>query len=415
MKVLVISAYPTGGTYSHKLTGAAGYTKNILTSVKKANPNIDFEVLAEIENGRQRYAQAGIQINRVWKYGSWMTFALLVWLVVTKYASYKKILFAFEWTMFSKSKLSMTLIPLLILIFRLFGKKVYFISHAVLLDAKLIAGQLDIKESSLKSMVATAFMRIFYFSIVMISHKVIVFEEGLKCKLIKLFSKSKKIVTIPHGVSFIPTRVTKSDARKRLNIKKSEFVILNFGFLSWYKGSDRMVKWIEKYNSLHKNKVKLIIAGGANMRNMSDLVYAKYISDVQEMIKKQNGDVQMTGFIPEHKIAEYFLASDLVVLPHRVFLSSSGPLSFTFGYKKPVLFSNALSEYFRTQDMNNTKEVIGLRDRDLVFKSYEQLEELIERFQDDRNFKNKLTKFSSLMNDRRSWIKIGEQYERLFI
>ena len=100
------------------------------------------------------------------------------------------------------------------------------------------------------------------------------FDKILKVRLKALFKTSeKKITIIPHGVEKFEEKITRKKQGKFLG-KENEFVILYFGFIAWYKGTDLL---LDIYKPQRK---KLIIAGGANPNHFDKNHYLKYLKSV---------------------------------------------------------------------------------------------------------------------------------------
>jgi dolichol-phosphate mannosyltransferase len=66
-----------------------------------------------------------------------------------------------------------------------------------------------------------------------------------------------------------------------------------------------------------------------------------------------NGEVIFTGYVKEEKVALFFSACDVVVIPYSISLSSSGPLALALRYKKNVIVPNdpAFLEHITLRDM----------------------------------------------------------------
>jgi glycosyltransferase involved in cell wall biosynthesis len=56
-------------------------------------------------------------------------------------------------------------------------------------------------------------------------------------------------------------------------------------------------------------------------------------------------NVKFLGFVPEERVSEIFAACDVVVLPYRVVMAASGPMSHALGHRKPVLLSNEFADF----------------------------------------------------------------------
>ena len=65
---------------------------------------------------------------------------------------------------------------------------------------------------------------------------------------------------------------------------------------------------------------------------------------------------------------DYFAACTAMIFPYKIFMSSSGPLSFAFAYGKPILMSPPLAAYARTPDFRRCLRQQGLRVDDLLYQ-----------------------------------------------
>ncbi|PIQ70431.1 hypothetical protein COS55_01235 [Candidatus Shapirobacteria bacterium CG03_land_8_20_14_0_80_40_19] len=403
-KILVISTFPPKGTlYNHSSSAVAGYTKNTLVWANEPDKNFSFTVLADILDSEEEYEDNDIKVKRIWKRNSFSLFSS-IYNEIVQNKDIRKIFFAFEWAMFGSKKYLMGFLPILLLLLRLQGKKIYFVSHGVLLNAGLVSIQMGVRENSLKAKIWSLGLKILYFFIILLSDKVVVFEEYLRQELLKLIPNSSKILTINHGVE---TKTDSSLSKK----KTDEFAVQSFGFLIWYKGSDWLVEEMANYFKNNPNsKIRLTMVGGAT-KTYTDLNYKNYIDKIYDTAEKSDGKVQITGFIKEKEIADYFQKADLFILPYRVLVSASGPLSLAFTYRKPFLISENLKGYCLSNDFSQSLTQTGLSIKDLVFSmSGNGLPNKIENLIKDNNMLEKIQRFSELMYEKRKWPVIGKKY-----
>ena len=415
--LLVITSYPPKSEVHGKgVVGIASYAKNTLTSLFKQDKNLKISVLAEKlkRDGLHEYNDDGISVARVWKRGSFLTFPILLKETLKRKNNSQKILIEFELSMFG-GIFTLLPFPFFLFILKILGKKTHIVLHQVVMNMDEIGPHLNIAQKSLKASLYSYGMRFFYKLLILLSHEIIVFEEKLKDDLQKI-GKNSKIAVIPHGVEVNQSTLSQSKARKELNIPESSFVIVVFGFLAWYKGSDFIVQTIadlKKSESKLKN-IHLIMAGGPNPNHMSKDFYVEYIQSI-EKTAKENG-ITITGFVEETKINQYYQASDLIVLPYRIFMSSSGPLSLAFTYNKPVIFSESIRPYFKSVDINDALNQLRITEDDLIFKlTPESLSSLLKSVTEHKEVLDKLTHFSTLIGKKRSWNMITKlYYEKLF-
>lgn len=415
-KILAISPYPTkGNTYNHPHSAVASYAKNTLISFLNHSPNTEISVLADkFRNSQSSYQEDHITVIRVWKRNQPLIFFTLI-KEINKYKYFKKILFEFEWAMFGYKKWLMLFVPFFIFILNLRGKKVFFVSHGLLLDVNTVAQQLNLKPQSIITKFLSWGLKLWYQSICILSHRIIVFEEYLRQQLLTVSSHPDKIITIPHGVDTSINQITPKQARGKLHITDNKFIIMVFGFLIWYKGSDWIVDAMHKYfKNHHDSQIELWMVGGPSRNYQSDPTYQKFINKIKQQAADSNNKIKITGFIDEQDIGLYFQACDLVILPYRAMLSSSGPLSLAFSYQKPVMLSEKLKGYLQTEDIQNSLKKHNIHPKHLYFSlNKTEFISTIKKQYQDKKLLSSLNAFSSEMKQNRIWTKIGKQYDNI--
>jgi len=389
-KIVVITSYPERGSiHGQKTVGLASYTKNTLLAIKNLDKSLQIVVLAEILKKPEEYQEKGILIKRIWRKGKIIDIFKILWQV--RESKTNVILVPFEAYMFGSLP---KIVPFLALffLFKLSGKKIYFILHQIIEDFE------KFEENKFKAKLLNLTKNVFYRLLLLISAKAIVFEEKFK----RILGDNEKIVTIPHAVEK-QKLMNKRLARKKLGLSQKNFYVLYFGFLSPYKGADFLVKAWKNVRG-----AKLILAGGGNPNHMADKKYARFVKNLISEAKKMG--VLTPGFVAEEEIPIYFSAADLFILPYKVFISSSGPLSFAFGYDKPTLLSQPLKGYSESKDMKQALNEAHLEVNDLLFTlSKKDLAKKIFWARKNENRK-RLAQFSRLMKEKRDWSKISKKY-----
>ncbi|PIP32210.1 hypothetical protein COX23_06010, partial [Candidatus Gottesmanbacteria bacterium CG23_combo_of_CG06-09_8_20_14_all_37_19] len=212
---------------------------------------------------------------------------------------------------------------------------------------------------TLKGFVYNVIFHLFYFFLGLLAKQIIVLEEVLKNKLSRLTSENK-IITISHGVDDKLQSISKDIARKRLGIGKREYAVLFFGFINWFKGADCFVDSYKTTGKFLGRKARFILAGGKSPTMKDKPFYQKFYKEVTDNIKTSKR-IEMTGYVPQNKIASYFSACDLVVLPYRHLMTASGVLSLVFSYRKPFIVSENLGEMFQSPDLSEAMKYAGLK------------------------------------------------------
>lgn len=415
-KLLVIASYPPyGKTHDKNVVGIASYTKNTLVSLRSQGKKreLAITVLAEkLPDAPLEYKEDGILVKRIWQRNSLLASPLLLWEILSNHKTTENILIEFEHAMFGEM-FYLAPLPLFILLLKIFGKKIIFVSHQVIADISEIAPHINLAPGSLRTDIFNALIKLFYMFILRLSSKVIVFDEALKERLLRL-GDPNKISVIPHGVEQFQNLPTKKEARKQLEIAQNRFVVLSFGYLAWYKGTDWLV---ETFGALKHQKIKtrisLVLAGGPNPNHLNKTHYQKYIANIQKAC--QNKNIFLTGFVPEEQIPLYFQACNLVILPYRTLISSSGPLSLAFSFQKPFLISDRLSKIFETQDLKEALKKAGLSEDKLTFTLNGEVIRKIREIMQNSSLQKKIKKITKTLSQVRSWVRIGSlYYDELF-
>ncbi|MDP2649270.1 MAG: glycosyltransferase, partial [bacterium] len=287
--------------------------------------------------------------------------------------------------------------PFLLLGLRIIGKRVILELHQVILDINCLSGHTNLRKNGFLSAFFNFALKIFFTAISLLANRIIVLEEELKNRLSR-FVNASKITTLFIAISEKES-ISKEEARKTLDLNPKDFIILNFGFINWYKGTDWIIKAVKD------QKVNLIVAGGQSPtlkeKTHYQNFYQKIISTSETM-----SNVQVTGFVKDEDIPAYFVACDLVVLPYRAMMSSSGPLSLALSYQKPFILSSCLSGYFASADFRKSARLVDLAKEDLFFDlNYHTFKNKLKSLKI-----TKLAKFSSNLAKMRSEKKLSRIY-----
>lgn len=406
-RLIVVSSYPPEGSIHHpSVVGVATYTKNtVLSLVNNFTPasRPEITVLAEeLPETKREYQENGITVKRVWKRKSLMSF----WHIFRSLQELpsSQILLELELAMFG-GIINLLPLPFLLLYLKLSNRKVTIIAHQIITSAADVHGQLNLPQKGLKTTIVTFMLQLFYRVILLFSTQIIVFDEFLKNTLSN-YGSPKKIAVIPHGVEHFDSLSTSKKARQKLGLPEHGSIILYFGFLAWYKGTDLL---LEMYSKLPRNnRPLLIIAGGPNPNHKDKIFYQDYIKKLQK--KALDEDVTITGFVPEDLITDYFLACDVCVLPYRAFMSSSGPLSFAFATQKLFLLSDKLKPIFQTEDIAIIMKNIGISEEDLTFSTYQEFHNKVNQLLGDEELQKKVKELNKQIANARAWNVIGKKY-----
>jgi len=397
--LLVISEYPPRNTrYGFGAGGMASFTKNTLLSL-----TADFKITVlgnTTVDCEESYLEDGLRVTRCWNRSKLSLYPEVLKQVFT--GNYDAVLLEFEFAAYGDFFIT-AFLPLLILILRLSGKRVVVALHQVVVNLATLSGHLNFKEGSLKNFIFNSFLKLYYLLLVNFASQVVVFEELLRRRLLR-YAPASKIRVITHGVDLGLTGGSRSQARKEWGVGDDDFVIISFGYITWYKGTDWAIKNTPR-------DVKLIIAGGESVTQNTKPHYQKYFRQVQRLAQKHKKNVILTGFVPEHKIADFFAGADVVILPYRTMMSASGPLSTAFSMGKPVIFSKVLAPVLWNEDAREALAACNLRERDLVFSFWGgSLSSRLAVLRSDPAKLKRLAAFSKMMGELRAWDKTSKRY-----
>jgi glycosyltransferase involved in cell wall biosynthesis len=164
--------------------------------------------------------------------------------------------------------------------------------------------------------------------------KVFVFSESEKNTLQKHYKlKKKRISVIPPPLKIIhDDNSSKITSRHVLNLPEKDIIILFFGTLRKNKGPDILLKSLVKVN----HKCTLVFAGKEDFINKSE------INEYKKQIKEVN-IVNRVGWVPTEYVKDYFLASDVVIIPYRRSfgaMRTSGVFRQACGAHRPLIVPN---------------------------------------------------------------------------
>jgi len=406
--LLVVSLYPKKGeTYSSGTTGVASYTKNLVTAM-----NRKVVVLADTQSKQtSSYQEKNTLVLRCFQPNTFtMWLSLLKQLLLFKQA--KTVLVQFDFSMYGSMIISALLLPFLALL-NILGFKVSVVSHHVVTDVKTLKGHLGIGNSwfdSIKSWLFNVAFRTFYFVLSLVTHAIIVLEDTLKSN-IKNYTNNAKVVAIPHAVDTSLTPISKKEARKKLHISEKENVVIFFGFVNWFKGADLFASMYQSVDMLDGKPARFILAGGESVTLKEKAYYQHYYQDILTTIDNSHR-VEITGYVPQNKIAQYFAAADLIVFPYRTFMCASGVLSLAFSYQKPFIVSEALTSMLEESDFKVAFKASKLKANQITFRLTTHSAVAVTEKVLNNGLKKKLTNVGSLMRQFRSFENNATLYEQ---
>lgn len=405
--LLVISGYPKRReTYSKGVCAVSSFAKNTLINLQKENLDRKIVVLTMETGKKETYEEDGMLIIRCFKRNSPLSYLSLLSNILN-FNKAKDVLVEFEFASFGDT-FTTGLLLLLIWALFFFGKNITLVMHQVLENIKELSGHIGISKANRKMAILNLSLRFFYKFLTLPAKKIIVLEEEFKDRLAKI-TNSSKITVIPHGVDTNIKSVDRALEREKLGIKKDEFVILYFGYLTWYKGVDFLIKALKDITTINNRKIKLVIAGGESFTQKEKSHYKIFINMVKRLLNTNTNIIQ-TGFVDEVNITAVFESSDLVVLPYRTFMSSSGPLSLAISHKKPFILSRNLEGLLNSFDVKKAMLEVNLDKNAVLFDlNKKSLTKAIESALNNKT-RQKMINFSRILNEARSFENIAKIY-----
>lgn len=403
--VVVIASFPGRTDRSiREIDAVASYTDHFTRSFRKelGKDGRKLVIIAQkIGDGDAWYEEKGVLVVRAWDKGSPMAFIQIL-AALQFFRNIATILVQFEFHQFG-GHLTTALFPAFLALLRLTGRHVTLVLHQVVENITTLSGHVNVAKGSRKALLFNTALRGFYLAVSGIAHTIIVHNAYLKTRLARMTGRADAIV-IPHGLGAIKGRISKREARKRLGYKPSDTVILSFGFLTWYKGSDWLVKQVA---GMKRTNVKLLMAGGESPNLADRPHYQAFISKIKKDAEA-NPNIRITGFVPDRDIPMYFAAADLVVLPYRALMSSSGPLAMTIAFGKPFLLSHALKPYIDDADFRCAIANAGLTFASFTFSLTPH--SFRKQLRSALKYRRSLAKLATILKVSRTWDQVAMRF-----
>jgi D-inositol-3-phosphate glycosyltransferase len=212
---------------------------------------------------------------------------------------------------------------LLLLYYRLLGKRIVFTAHNV------NAGKRDGNDTFLNRLT----LRVQYHLV----HHLFVHTEQMKQELLADFRvPTRKISVIPFGVNnTVPdTALSSQQARRRLRLTEGEKAVLFFGNIAPYKGLEYLVEAVSILAAANAQYRLLIVGRPKNC--------VSYWKKIQQQITSSGlrpNVIERIEFVPDEETEIYFKAADVLVLPY-THIFQSGVLFLGYNFGLPVVASD---------------------------------------------------------------------------
>lgn len=231
------------------------------------------------------------------------------------------------------------------------------------------------------------------------SRRIFVHSEYNRHLLMEHFNiKPGKIKIIPHGNfdHYLPERhLPQEEARRRLQLQADDHVLLFFGNIREYKGLDLLLDAFAV--AARKNsRLKLVIAG----QLYDDALRQRYADQIAALPARDR-ILYHARFIPSEKVAEYFRAADVAVLPyHNIYHSGVLHLAYSFG--KPVI-ATRVGDFPETIVHGRSGYLLEKHDHECLAQA------ILKIFSDNRNLAAMGAFARELSETKYSWASIAQQ------
>jgi len=281
---------------------------------------------------------------------------------------------------------------LLMLYYKLLGKRVVFTAHNV------NAGKRDKNDSWLNRISLKIQYRL--------SDHIFVHTNGMKSEMMSEFRIAEsKVSVIPFGINnTVPnTDLSPAEAKHQLGINKDDKTLLFFGNIAPYKGLEYL---IAAFNELLKRdcSYRLLIIGKPKGPE-------SYWYQIQRAIASSGTADRVIAkieYVPDEETELYFKAADVLILPYvRVFQSGVLFLGYSFGL--PAIAA----------DVGSLKEEIIEGETGFVFKprdSSDLARKIHNYFNSDlfHNLETRRAQIKEYANQRCSWHKVADVTTTLY-
>ena len=276
---------------------------------------------------------------------------------------------------------------LLMLYYRLFGKRIVFTAHNVNTRKR------DGRDTWLNRLTLGVQYRL--------CHHLLVHTAAMKDELLNDFRiPSQRVTVIPFGINNTcpSSALGCQEARERLGLGSTEKVLLFFGQIAPYKGLEYLVS---AFSELAKQDpdYRLLIAGKVKKG------HSAYWNEIQSKMGANGIHTRVSTrieHIPDKEVEWYFKAADVVVIPYVEIFQSGVPfLSYSFGLPVIATDVGSLRDDIvegETGFLCRPKDPVDLaRTIETYFSSalYQDLEARRRRIQ-------------TFANERYSWSRVGE-------
>jgi glycosyltransferase involved in cell wall biosynthesis len=273
----------------------------------------------------------------------------------------------------------------LLLYYRLLGKKITFTAHNV------NAGKRDSNDSFVNRLSLKIQYRL--------SHHIFAHTAKMKSEVVSEFCiPENKVSVIPFGINnTVPnTSLSSAEAKRQLGVSSSDKTVLFFGNIAPYKGLEYLIAAFTEVSKKDGN-YRLLIVG--KPKGCED--YWKQIQQTIAHSGIRDRVIEKIEYVPDEATELYFKAADVLILPYtHVFQSGVLFLGYSFGL--PAIAA----------DVGTLKEEIIESESGYVFKRCDSsdLAKTIRRYFASELFhelRHRRPQIKEYANERYSWDKVA--------
>jgi glycosyltransferase involved in cell wall biosynthesis len=274
---------------------------------------------------------------------------------------------------------------LLILYYKLLGKRVVFTAHNV------NAGKRDLNDSWLNRFS----LRTHY----TLSDHIFVHTDAMKAELMSEFCvPESKVSVIPFGINnTVPnTSLSSAEAKAQLGITRNDKTMLFFGNIAPYKGLEYLVAAFTELLNKDQDYRLVIVGSPKGSKDYWNRIHRTIVCrGVADHV------IEKIEYIPDEATELYFKAADVLILPY-AHIFQSGVLFLGYSFGLPAIAA----------DVGNLKEEIIEGKAGFVFKPQDapDLARKIEKYFDSelfRNLERRRLEIKAYANERYSWGRVA--------
>ncbi|HVL91629.1 MAG TPA: glycosyltransferase, partial [Actinomycetota bacterium] len=192
-----------------------------------------------------------------------------------------------------------------------------------------------------------------------------------------------RVSVIPQGIEGQLAPLSRSEARRILGFDDRPRVLF-FGYLLPYKGLDTLRAAAP---ALTQAGVEVVVAGSDTGDDRP----------THRVLAQDWGPIRRMGYVAEELIPALLSAADVMVLPHRIGLSTSGPFSLAVAYGLPVVVS----------DVPTLADDLSFPDATFVAGSHESLTTTILRVLNNASVRARLEDRLAEIRAARGWSSVA--------